>query len=255
MSTRLESLGNGISIIISKEHGFGTDAVLLADFAAPKKSDIACDLGTGCGIIPLLWCREDAPARTVAVDIQESAIRQVKEAINLQNLSPRLKAVLADLKDLKGLLPEGAYDLVTCNPPYSAQDTGCKSENQKALIVRHEVSCTVYDVAKAANYLLKFGGRLCLCQRPERLCDVLEAMREATIEPKRLRFVQQRKNTAPWLFLVEGKKGAKKGLRILPPLIIENENGSYSDEMKRINHLYYQQTQNNKKRQQIKNNA
>ncbi len=247
METRKEFLGNNIFAIVSKEHAFGTDAVLLADFAAPKAKDTACDLGTGCGIIPLLWCREKSPSHTVAVDIQQSAIDQVQAAIDMQNLSHRLEAVCADLKNLKGILPEGSFDLVACNPPYSAEGTGFVSAGKEALLARHEVSCALNDVANAANYLLKYGGRLCLCHRPERLCDVLESMRASNIEPKRLRFVQQRSKTAPWLLLVDGKKGAKKGLKILPPLIMENEDGTESIEMQRINRLYRQQAELNKR--------
>lgn len=236
-----ENLGNGIVAFVSKEHTFGTDAVLLADFAAPKKSEIACDLGTGCGIIPLLWCREQSPKSIFAVDIQPKAISQLNQAIKANKLENRLKALTADLKKLEGLLPGEHFDLVVCNPPYLADNTGFKSPDKALLAARHEVLCTIYDVANAADYLLKYGGRLCICHRPERLCDVMEAMRRAGIEPKRLRFVQQRQSTAPWLFLVQGKKGAKKGLKILPPLVIEKDDGSYSEEMLEINKLYAQQ--------------
>ena len=80
-------------------------------------------------------------------------------------------------------------------------------------------------------------GRFCLCQRPERLTDVLLAMRQNGLEPKRLRWVQQRSEKAPWLFLAEGKAGAKPGLVTEPPLIVENADGSYTDEMKQIYHI------------------
>ena len=93
------------------------------------------------------------------------------------------------------------------------------------------------EVCSAAAWLLQYGGRFCLCQRPERLTDVLSAMRTAGLEPKRLRWVQQRPEKAPWLFLAEGKAGAKPGLSVEPPLIVENADGSYSDEMKMIYHI------------------
>ena len=92
-------------------------------------------------------------------------------------------------------------------------------------------------MCNAAAWLLQYGGRFCLCQRPERLTDVLLAMRQAGLEPKRLRWVQQRPEKAPWLFLVEGKAGARPGLTVEPPLIVESADGSYTDEMKRIYHI------------------
>ena len=97
--------------------------------------------------------------------------------------------------------------------------------------------CSIEDVCKAAAKLLQFGGRLCVCQRPERLLDVLEAMRQEKIEPKRVRFVQKRGDTAPWLFLAEGRKGAKRFLKVEPPLLIQDENGEFSPELKKIYRL------------------
>ena len=75
------------------------------------------------------------------------------------------------------------------------------------------------DVCAAAGLLLKDGGRLCVCQRPERLADVLCAMRGARIEPKRLQFVMARPEKAPWLVLVEGQKNRAPGLRVPAPLV------------------------------------
>ena len=234
MQERLEYLGGGIKIIVSKSHTFGTDAILLADFAAPRKRDRACDLGTGCGIIPLLWCRNDYPEEIVAVDIQKDACEQLNSSIINNMLEKRISVKNADLRNLKGILPFGKFDLVTMNPPYKAVDTGLKSLDESAQIARHEIMCTVFDAADAAADLLKFGGRFCMCHRPERLCDVFEAMRKAEIEPKKLRIVAQRADLPPMLILIEGKKGGKAGLKIEPELVIENRNGKYSEEMRRI---------------------
>ncbi len=222
-----EKLSEEILICVTPYHKFGTDAFLLSNFAKVKRKDRACDLGTGCGIIPLLWYRskEEGPKQAYGVDIQELAIRQLRKSIQRSGLEDKLTPLLADLKELGGLVPKGELDLVTCNPPYKAENSGILSEWDCEKIARHETMCSMDDVAKAASALLKFGGRLCVCQRPERLPDVLEAMRHNGLEPKRLRFVQQRPGTAPWLFLAEGKKGAKPFLQVEAPLIIEGEGG------------------------------
>ena len=70
---RLDPLGGGLKIIVSKEHIFGTDAVLLASFSDIRKNDTACDLGTGCGIIPLLWCKKET-GKLFAVEIQKRRV-------------------------------------------------------------------------------------------------------------------------------------------------------------------------------------
>lgn len=229
-----EKLGNVLDICVTKDHKFGTDAFLLSNFAGIRKKDLACDLGTGCGIIPLLWFRnlDNAPKMAYCVDIQEKAIEQLKITLEKNNLKNRLNPILGDLKNIKDLgLPLNEFDVITCNPPYKIMGNGIISEMNSEKIARHETLCTINDVVNAAKVLLKFGGRLCICQRPERLLDVMEAMRKAKIEPKRIRFVQKKGDTAPWLFLIEGKMGAKPFLQVEKPMIIQDENGDFSKEL------------------------
>ena len=110
----------------------------------------------------------------------------------------------------------GRFSLVTCNPPYFTINSGFKSALDSQIIARHEVLCNIDDVCKSASRLLKFGGRLCMCNRPDRLSDVITAMKSNNIEPKTLQLVSKNADTPPWLFLIEGKKGAKPSLKILP---------------------------------------
>ena len=248
-----EQLGQTLKICVSPQHKFGTDAFLLSDFAARAgevrgslRGKIACDLGTGCGIIPLLWFRGDrAPKQVWCVDIQPQAIRQLEITLahhREQMATPDLSGVLPVLADLKNLgrqgaaIPPSSCDLVCCNPPYKQIDTGIMSQTAADQAARHETLCTVEDVCASAARLLKFGGRFCLCQRPERLADVMQAMRRHHLEPKRLRFVQQRPDTAPWLFLIEGKLGSKPFLQVEAPVIIEDAGGGFSPELLRIYH-------------------
>ncbi|MCR4614560.1 MAG: methyltransferase [Clostridiales bacterium] len=235
---RSEYLGKGIYVLVSRSHGFGTDAILLAHFANVKKNELICDLGTGCGIIPLLWCREERNQKITALDIQQQACFQLSESIKLNGLEDKIKVLNADLKQLKGVLPFEKYDLVTMNPPYKAPSAGIKSSSEADLTARHETACTLDDIIKAASQLLRFGGRLCLCQRPERLCDIFCTMRKYSIEPKRLRTVAQTCGKAPWLILVEGRKGGKSGTVIEPDFFIM-DGDDYSDELKLIYKDYF----------------
>ena len=196
------------------------------------------DLGTGCGIVPLLWFREGGPQLAYGVDLQGDAIWQLEQAVQRNGLQNRLIPLQGDLREIRTLFPaqqlDGAFDLVTCNPPYfQGERSGLLSRAPHRQLARHDLCCTLEDVCAAARWLLKFGGRLCICQRPERLTDAICAMRAQGLEPKRLRLVQQRPHTAPWLFLLEGRRGAKPGLRILPPLVVQGEQG-YSQEVLRI---------------------
>lgn len=238
MPDRVEKVGGGVEVCTSARHTFGTDAFLLSDFAAPRRGETACDLGSGCGIVPFLWFRDEpTPACAWAVDIQPDAVELIRRSAARSGLSGRIHALEADLRKLRGKLPTGGFDLVTCNPPYNAAGTGVPSSVRSDLVARHETLCTLDDVCAAAENLLRFGGRLCLCQLPERLVDVLSAMRAHRIEPKCLRLVQQRAGDAPWLVLAEGKRGAKPHLKILPPLVMRDGDGP-SEEMRRIYRYY-----------------
>lgn len=230
----IEYLGNNINIICSSTHGFGSDAVLLADFAGCKKNDIACDLGTGCGIIPLIWCANECAKSITAIDIQPLATNQLERSVELNKLENKISVINADLKSLKNIVPFGHFDLVTMNPPYKAVDSGILSNATADQIARHEVMCNINDICNTASNLLRFGGRFCLCNRPERLCDVIDAMRKSGIEPKKLRFVSKNSSNAPWLFLIEGKKGSKPYLNILPPLFMQDKDGKDSKELIKI---------------------
>ena len=229
---KLHRLGRGIKIYTSEVHRFGTDAVLLADFASPCAADSACDLGTGCGIIPLLWRRNGGPKEITAVDIQPEAVVLLQKSLELNGIGG-VTPVCADLRELDGSF-SGKFTLVTMNPPYKKLSGGLISPDSARAVARHEVKCTVDDAVRCAARLLKPSGRLCMCHRPERLCDLLCAMRAAGIEPKRLRLVCQRDGSAPSLVLCEGRRGGRPGMTVDAPFIIEDEQGGYSADMARV---------------------
>lgn len=232
MEYKYEKLTEKIYVCASSDHRFGTDAFLLADFSGYRRKDKACDLGTGCGIIPLIMQKSNPPQITYAVDIQEGAIEQLRLGLE-KSETTGIVPVCADLKELWEDAPLGQLDLVTCNPPYKAANSGFESAITAQRIARHEIMCNIDDVCMAASKLLKFGGRLCLCNRPERLSDVVCAMKNHDIEPKRLRFVSKNPEEAPWLFLIEGKKGSKSFMKVEPQLYIRTSDG-FSEELKKI---------------------
>ncbi len=236
---RLEPLGSGVTVYVTDAHHFSTDTILLAHFAAPKNGDRIVELGTGCGTIPLLLIRDTAPQRITAVDIQPEAIDLLEHSIrrNTENGIERaslIHPVLGDIREMHTRVPAGECDLVICNPPYKLGGSGIISPDSAKKIALHETECTLDDICAAAEWLLRFGGRFVLCQRPERLTDVLGALRAHGMEPKRLRMVQGRVGKAPKLFLCEAKRGAKPGyMDVLPALIVEDENG-FTPEMRAI---------------------
>lgn len=222
-----QQLSDRITVCTSPSHRFGTDAFLLADFARPRRGELACDLGTGCGIIPLIWAMraEPVPAGVWGVELQPEAAALFRESVRRSQLPFPIFPVEADLRqwaepgqELPEQPPAGKLHLVSCNPPYFAEHTGGISRGQAQRAARHEGSCTLPQVCRAAARLLRYGGRLAICLRPQRLAEAMASFSEAGFAPKRLRFVAKEADTPPWLFLLEGKKGGRPGLQVLPQL-------------------------------------
>mgnify|MGYP000948404685 CR=1 FL=1 len=232
---KLEPLWKGVSVIVGAGHTFGTDTVLLAAFSLPKAGEVCADFGTGCGAIPLLWCARSRPKAVYAVEIQPFACDMARRSVRRNRLDETIHVAEGDIRDLRAnaAVPHG-LDLIACNPPYQAAGTGIPSRADGKRIARHEVFGGFSDLAGTAAAFLRWGGRFCCCMRPARLCDTLLALRAAGLEPKRLRFVQQRESAAPFLFLLQAGRGGKPGMEVAPALLVERESGGFSDEMLRI---------------------
>ena len=231
-----EPLGKDFFINVTPHHSFGTDAVVLSDFANPKLRDKLVDLGTGCGIIPFLMLRDGKLNSAVGVDISREATDLCEKTVAELKLE-KFKVINSNLNDLKGKLQFGYHTLVTCNPPYKAPNAGLKNPDETDMIARHEIACTLEDIIAVSAKLLQTGGRLCMCHRPERLAELMSLMSKYKVEPKRLKLVCQRKGEEPWLVLVEGRRSGNIGLKIESTLYVE-ENGKFSSKMLRIYGAY-----------------
>lgn len=223
-----------LDIYVNDNHRFGTDAILLADFAAPFPNMTVCDLCTGCGIIPLYFCRKKPPKRIFGVELQKSAFELFRRSVKENSLEDRVIPVQADLCDidsLKAHMASGTMDMVTVNPPYYKTNSGKERLSEEQRIARHEIACNLEQVIRAADFLLKYGGMVKLCHLPQRLPEIFCLMREYKIQPKKLTLVCNKEGEKPWLALVSGKKGGKSGLDIEPCLVMRNGNGEFREEI------------------------
>ena len=216
-----ESLGGNRFVWVTEEHTFGTDAVLLADFAEARPRERVCDLGTGCGILPLLLHRTSPAPIIDAVELNPKAVALSRRSVLENGLADSITIHEQDWRVLT--LPCGAYDRVLCNPPYFPEGSGKASPTPSRRLARQEQGDTLNDVAAAAARLLKNGGHFVLCHRPERLVDVLTALRAHRLEPKRLQFVHTRAELPPFLLLCDAVLQGKPSLQVLPPLILESK--------------------------------
>lgn len=213
---------------------FGTDSVLLADFAAPRKGDIAVDLGCGTGAVALLMAGHRPGLRAAAVEIQPEIADMARRSVALNGLEDRVRVLEADMREAWRTLGAGAFSLAVCNPPYGRSGAALESQSESVRIARHEGGLTPGEVARSAAILLKTGGRFCVIYPAPRAYEMMRAMDEAGIAPKRVRTVHGVEGRAPKFVLLGGVKGGGEGLHWLEPLVLRNADGSFSGEWHRI---------------------
>ncbi len=231
-----EFLQNGITLKQLAAHfPLGTDAVLLADFAKQCRGAV-CDLCAGCGQVGLLLAAA-TDAKITCVEPQKDAALQAQKNIAENGLDGRMSALQGDVREIRTLLPHSGFDAVVCNPPYFPVNSGFIAKDDAIAIARTELCCTLADVCTAAAWLLKTGGSFYLVHKPERLTDLLTALRDCKLEPKLLRFVRHRADAPYSLVLVKAVCGGKPGLSYLPTLVLQNEDGTDSLEYRKIYHM------------------
>lgn len=199
---------------------FGTDSVLLSDFASVRYGDKVLDLCTGNGIIPVLLRAKTKAKSIVGVEILKESYDLAVENAELNGISDSVSFVNADLKNWRDYFAFGSFDVVTCNPPYMKVGAGFKNSGDLKTAARHEVFAVLDDIIEAASGLLKFGGHFYMVHRADRLCDAVCSMRAKGLEPKRLCFVHASPDHVASLILIEGIKGAHPSLKLEVPLYV-----------------------------------
>jgi tRNA1(Val) A37 N6-methylase TrmN6 len=210
---------------------FSVDAVLLADFAQPKPGDTVVDLGTGCGIIPMILAYRRPDLRIWGVEIQERLARVATENVTANRMTDRVTVLHQDMQTLKPAATGGPVNLVVSNPPYRKADSGRINADSCRALARHEIAVTLDGVLAASRRLLPLSGRFAAVYPAGRLTDMISGMRRHGIEPKRLRIVHSSPGTEARLVLVGGVRGGRPGIHIAPPLFVYDDDGEYSAEV------------------------
>ncbi len=231
-----DSFFNGRIRIHQDQSGyrFSIDAVLLAYYARPQPGERVLDLGTGCGIIPLIMAFRYSDIQIYAVEIQKELSDLATFNVRENHMHKRITVLCEDMKALKSAMIAGLVDLVVSNPPYRRSDSGRINPDHQRAVARHEVKATLPDVILTARRMLQSGGKFVVIYTAQRTAELLMQMRANQIEPKVFRSIHAGRHSDAKLVLVEGVKDGRPGIQIKSPLILYNEAGACTPEMARI---------------------
>lgn len=212
---------------------FSIDSVLLAHFVRIRKKDRIADLGTGTGVIPLLLSAFGAEDVT---GIEKNPVMADIAARNVagNHRERQIRIVEGDYCRPAEFFPSGAFTSVVVNPPYREVGRGALNDKAGVAAACHELTASLEDVFRAAEYLLAYGGRLTMVHRADRLCDLIAAGRACRMEAKRLRFIHSHEGETAVRVLGEWKYGGHPGVAVEPPLIVHEKDGSYTREVLEI---------------------
>ena len=235
-SLTTDTFFNGKLIVKQRSSGyrFSIDAVLLADHARPRSDERLLDLGTGCGIIPLILAYRNPDITAFGIEIQDELVDLATANINANNLQNQITVLCRDMRRLKPDMIGGPVGLVVCNPPYRQPDSGRLNPDPQRAIARHELKISLVDLLQTVRRMLQTAGRYVTIYTAERVVELLSQMHLHGIEPKFMRTIHSQPDAGAKLILVAGVKGARPGIKLGPPLVIYDNNGAYSKEVQKM---------------------
>ena len=230
----LDSICQGRLQIIQPKQGyrFSIDAVLLAGLTSVRPQDRAVDLGTGCGVVPLLLASQKSVKQITGIELQESLVSLAKRNVLINGFDHLISIVHADLRSLEDTEVGGPVDLVLSNPPYGKLLSGRLNPNSAKAIARHELLATLEDVVRAAAQLLRQKGRLAVIYPARRLSNLTVELTSGGFAPKRLTLIHSTLDSEARLVHLESVKGGGEELRVNKPFAIYGSDGNYTDEMR-----------------------
>ena len=228
----LDAFYKGKILVLQRKNGFrfSIDAPLLASFIQTKNEDEILEIGTGCGIIPMLLSVK--PFRhIVALEVQQGLADLARRNIMLNHLDGRITIVE---KDFRQYNPWRQFDIVFSNPPYIPKDSGYLSRTEEKNIAKHEILCSVEEVLNSVKNWLKSNGSAYFILPDNRREEFGATLLKAGLKLKRSRLVYPREGEPPNIFLIECSPASDDHCQVMPPLILYGQNGKYTEEAEAI---------------------
>lgn len=234
---RIDQLfSSDVQIIQNKEvFSYSIDSVLLSRFPNIPSRGLIVDLCSGNGAVGL-FASTKTKAKIIEIELQERLAEMAQRSIRLNQLDDQVSMICDDLKNLLDHVPRSGVDLILCNPPYfKATESSKKNISQHYLLARHELTTNLDEICYISRHALKSNGRLAMVHRPSRFLEILDTMRKHGLVPKRVQFVYPKIGKEANMLLIEAiKDGSIDGFKLLPPLVVHEENGDYTQHIRRL---------------------
>ncbi|MBT5632698.1 MAG: methyltransferase [Nitrospina sp.] len=218
-------------LVIDQEktgYRYSIEPFLLADFMPVMPQQSVLDIGTGCGIIPLLLVHREPSLKVTAIEIRDSI--QAQKNIHQNGMDRQISLIQGDfLKEAENLTPD-SIDHIVSNPPYRKIQTGRINPDPEKALARHELSLSMSSLLDKSAPLLKRGGQISLAYPPERIAETLRELEDRNLYPNLARFVHGNVQAPAKIFLISALKEKKSDFSVAPPLTVYNEDGTYSKE-------------------------
>lgn len=228
--TTTDTFFNGSVTVHQTRQGyrFSIDAVLLAAAVHPKPGDVVVDMGTGCGVVPILLAFRYPQVRFIGIELQSSLARLAQQNVSANHMEDQIRILHQDMRRIHQDAIQGPVEWIVSNPPYRPANSGRMNPHTERAVARHEIHLRLHELMQVSRRVLKTGGRITVIYPAERLADLFREMRTAGIEPKWMQSVHSRNEDDAKLVLVRGVMGGKPGLKVSHPLIVYKEDGRYT---------------------------
>jgi len=231
-----DALFKGDLVLYQQKTGyrFAIDAVLLAGLTKVHADDRIVDLGTGCGVIPLILAHRNLGRRILGLEIQPELVELAKRNVEVNGFVGKVEVHQEDFCNLPADFRPASFDLVISNPPYRRLRSGRLNPEGQRAIARHELKSSLEDVMRVASSLLCHGGRLSIIYPATRLVHLLVTAQTRFLTPKQLTVIHSDATSVARLVHLECRKGAGEELQIAPPLYIYREDKTYTEAVRRM---------------------
>ena len=213
---------------------YSVEPFLLAHWVRPIEGAKILDIGTGCGVIPLLLMSRQADLVITAVEIQKSLYQSAVDNVETNGWPHRIQVVEGDFQAVASDLEPGSFDWILSNPPYRKVNSGKINPCPEKALARHELALTLETLVAASAPLLKPGGKIALAYPYYRLEEVMDQLRKVQLNPTRFVRVFGHEEVAPKICLVEAIKGETHQAPVEQTLTIYHPDGSYTQTMQDI---------------------